>query len=200
MTRSFFNQRAAIWDGAVAERDEAKLALMAARLNIEPGDTVLDVGTGTGIFLPFLLGRVGSRGRIFALDIAENMLQKARAKGFVGNIGYLNADVAYIPFSDGFFDSVVCYSSFPHFQDKGEALVEINRVTKGGGYLFICHTSNRKSINEVHRGIPELVNDLIPDEDEMRAMLSKAGFNDIRIEDGSENYLCQARKKMLKLA
>jgi hypothetical protein len=42
-----------------------------------------------------------------------------------------------------------------------------------------------------------VVNDLIPDEDEMRAMLSEAGFNDIRIEDSTEDYLCQARKNVL---
>ena len=200
MIRTFFNQRAAVWDETAVERDETKLALMAARLNIEPGATVLDVGTGTGVFLPFLLSKVGSDGRIFALDIAEKMLQKARAKGFDGNIFYLNADVAHIPLVDEVFDSVVCYSSFPHFPDKMRALIEISRVIKSGGYLFICHTSSRESINEVHNGIPEVVNDLIPDEDEMRAMLSEAGFNDIRIEDSTEDYFCWAQKLVLKPA
>lgn len=194
MSRTFFNQRAANWDEIAAERDEAKLALMAARLNIKRGATVLDVGTGTGVFLPFLLSKVGSDGRIFALDIAEEMLQKARAKGFDGNIVYLISDVAKIPLPDEIFGGVVCYSSFPHFQDKSKALVEINRVIKSGGYLFICHTSSRESISEIHRGVPELVNDFIPDEEEMRAMLSEAGFGDIRIEDNTEDYLCQARK------
>jgi ubiquinone/menaquinone biosynthesis C-methylase UbiE len=194
VSRAFFNQRAAVWDETAVERDEAKLALMAARLKIECGDMVLDVGSGTGVFLPFLLSKVGSDGRIFALDIAERMLQKARAKGFGGNIVYLNADVANLPLADEVFDSAVCYSSFPHFPDKMRALMEINRVTKAGGYLFICHTSSRESINEVHNGIHEVVNDLIPDEEEMRAMLSEAGFGDIRIEDNTEDYLCQARK------
>ncbi len=194
MIKTYFNQRAAVWDETVAEKDATKLELMAERLEIRPGSAVLDVGTGTGVFIPFLLSKVGSNGKIIALDIAEEMLRKAKDKGFNGEVAYLNADVTNIPITDEAFDSVVCYASFPHFQDKSGALIEVNRVTKSGGYLFICHTSSRVNINEIHNGIPEVVNDLIPDEAEMRIMLAEAGFIDVSIEDGRENYLCRARK------
>ena len=194
MIKTYFNRKAAVWDETVAEKDEVKLELMAERLNIKPGSKMLDVGTGTGVFIPFLLGKVGNRGQILALDIAEEMLRRARAKGFNGIVAYLNADVVDIPLPDKTFDSVVCYSSFPHFQDKPKALSEINRVIKSGGNLFICHTSSRDAVNEIHRSIPEVENDLIPDADEMQIMLAKAGFVDIRIEDYREDYLCCARK------
>lgn len=194
MIKTYFSRMAAVWDETAAENDEAKLRLMAERLNIRPGATVLDVGTGTGIFIPFLLSKIGNRGQIVALDVAEEMLRRARAKGFDGMVAYLNADVVNIPLPDETFDSVVCYSSFPHFQDKPKALGEIYRVTRSGGYLFICHTSSRDAVNEIHRSIPEVENDLIPDADEMQIMLAKAGFIDIRIEDYRENYLCCARK------
>ena len=194
MIRAYFNQKAAIWDETVAEKDEVKLELMVERLNIKPGSKMLDVGTGTGVFIPFLLSKVGNRGQIVALDVAEEMLRRARAKGFNGVFACLNADVANIPLPDETFDAVVCYSSFPHFQDKPKALGEIYRVTKSGGNLFICHTSSRDNINEIHNGIPEVANDLIPDADEMQIMLAKAGFVDIRIEDYRENYFCCARK------
>ena len=194
MIRAYFNQKAAIWDETVAEKDEVKLELMVERLNIKPGSKMLDVGTGTGVFIPFLLSKVGNRGQIVALDVAEEMLRRARAKGFNGVVACLNADVANIPLPDETFDAVVCYSSFPHFQDKPKALSEIYRVTKSGGNLFICHTSSRDNINEIHNGIPEIANDLIPDADEMQIMLAKAGFVDIRIEDYRENYFCCARK------
>ena len=194
MIRTYFNQKAAIWDETVAEKDTDKLKRMAERLNIKPGSMVLDVGTGTGVFIPFLLSRIGKKGRITALDFAEEMLEKARAKGFNGDIDYLHADVASIPLADETFDAIVCYSTFPHFQDKPKALVEINRVTKIGGKLLICHTTSRTIINQLHRQIPEVENDTIPDESEMRTMLQEAGFTDIKIEDNSESYLCSARK------
>lgn len=194
MIRTYFNQRAAIWDEIVAEKDEAKLGLMAKRLEISPGSTILDVGTGTGVFTPFLLSKIGRGGKIIALDLAEEMLRQARNKSFAGEVHYLKADVANIPLSDEVFDSVVCYSSFPHFQDKLRALGEINRVTRPGGLLFICHTSSRVDINKIHNGIPEVASDIIPDEEEMQIMLAAAGFIDAEIRDNGENYLCQARK------
>jgi len=194
MLRVYFNQRAATWDETVAEKNAAKLKLMAERLNIKPGSTVLDVGTGTGVFIPFLLSSIGKKGQIVALDLAEGMLKKAMAKGFNGNIDYLCADVTNIPLGDEIFDVVVCYSSFPHFQDKLRALIEINRVTKSGGNLLICHTSSRFGINQVHRQIPAVENDVIPEEREMQIMLLMAGFTDIRIEDYGESYLCSARQ------
>ena len=194
MLRIFFNQRAAIWDETISEKDVGKLERMCQRLDIKPGSTVLDVGTGTGVFLPFLLNRIGDNGRIVALDFAEEMLKIAQAKGFDGNIDYLCADINSIPRGDEAFDCVVCYSSFPHFQDKPRALTEMNRVTRSGGNLFICHTSSRDKINQIHHQIPIVQNDTIPDEDEMRRLLSAAGFTDIEIEDSSESYLVSARK------
>jgi ubiquinone/menaquinone biosynthesis C-methylase UbiE len=194
MVRAYFNQKAAVWDETVAEKDAAKLERMVRRLSIKPGSRVLDIGTGTGVFLPFLLGEVGRRGRIVALDLAEEMLKRARGKGFNGSIYYLHADVTAIPLGDEVFDTVVCYASFPHFQDKPRALAEIGRVTRSGGWLSICHTSSRARINQVHRQIPAVAGDLIPDRDEMQAMLSRAGFTDIRIDDNDQSYLAQARK------
>jgi len=194
MIRVYFNQKAAIWDETVAERDIAKLERIARCLNIKPGSTVLDVGTGTGVLIPFLLSEMGKNGQVVSLDLAEEMLRKARAKSFNGNVYYLHADVTSIPLGEEIFDIVVCYSSFPHFQDKPKALAEIKRVTKSGGGLFICHTSSRVRINQIHRQIPAVANDIIPDKDEMQLMLSMAGFTDIGIDDNHQSYLARARK------
>ncbi len=194
MIRTYFNQRAAIWDEAVAEKDITKLEQMAQRLDIEPGSTVLDVGTGTGVFVPFILGRIGENGRLVCLDFAQEMLKRARGKGFKRNVDYVCADIANSSLNEETFDAVVCYSSFPHFQNKSKALSEMYCVLKKGGGLFICHTSSRATINGIHRQIPEVHNDLIPGEDEMHQMLSEAGFTDINIWDNSDSYLASARK------
>jgi ubiquinone/menaquinone biosynthesis C-methylase UbiE len=194
MIRTYFNTKAPLWDAIVAERDEAKLQDMAERLTLNPVAAVLDVGTGTGIFLPFILERLGTSGRLVALDIAEEMLKKARAKNIDGVTAYLNADVASIPLADGTFDGVVCYSSFPHFQDKMAALAEMYRVLRDGGHLFICHTSSREHINGIHCNIPEVCNDTLPGKEEMWALLSEAGFTEIQVEDNCESYFCSALK------
>lgn len=198
MTRAYFNRKAAIWDDVVSEKDTTKLLGIVERLNIAPGSAVLDVGTGTGVLLPFLLDEVGEDGSVIALDYAEEMLRQARAKGFGENVVYLCADVTNIPLKDEVFDIAVCYSSFPHFQDKLAALVEINRALKPGGRLALCHTSSRDKINGIHRQIPLLANDTIPEKEEMCSMLTEAGFTDVEISDGSESYLCNAWKPGLE--
>jgi ubiquinone/menaquinone biosynthesis C-methylase UbiE len=194
MSRAYFNEQADIWDETVAEKDTKKLERMAKRLNIKAGSIVLDVGTGTGVFLPFLLRVVGRSGRIVALDFAERMLKKAHAKGFNRGITYLQAEVSHIPARPESFDAIVCYSSFPHFPDKFKTLGELRRVIKNGGQLLICHTASRTQINAIHRQVPAVKDDTLPDETEMRGMLMAVGFTSIRIEDRSDSYLASAEK------
>jgi ubiquinone/menaquinone biosynthesis C-methylase UbiE len=194
VTRAYFNRQADTWDEKVAEKDAGKLAGLAARLDLRPGDAVLDVGTGTGVFVPYLLRKIGPGGKLVCLDTAEKMLDRARAKNFKGNIEYVCGDIAGTGFEDETFDAAVCYSSFPHFQDKAVALREINRVLKKGGRLAIGHTSGRMAINNIHKNIPEVSADLIPDNGEMRSLLSQAGFGQINLFDESGSYLATAVK------
>lgn len=193
MTREYFNRMAATWDESVAERDVAKLERLVHSLDIQPGSTVLDVGTGTGVFVPFLLKKIGDAGRLVCLDFAGEMLKKAQAKNFNCNIEYINADIMSAPLPDGSFDAVVCYSSFPHFRDKPRALREINRLLRKGGKLFICHTSSRAEINKIHIQIAALADDIIPDREKMHSILSEAGFADIAISETDSSYLVSAR-------
>jgi ubiquinone/menaquinone biosynthesis C-methylase UbiE len=192
--REYFNSKADTWDETVTEKDTFKLQHMARRLGLAPCFTVLDVGTGTGVFLPYILGEIREAGRLVALDLADEMLLRAKAKSPAGDIEYLCADIMAIPLCDGIFDAVVCYSSFPHLQDKPKALAEIKRVLKISGRLFICHTSSRAEINQIHSQIPVVQNDLIPEAEEMKSMLFVAGFRQIEISEGSSSYLCFAVK------
>lgn len=192
--RAYFNQQADTWDELIAEKDTGKLERMAKRLDLEPGSTLLDVGTGTGVFLPYLLAMIGRNGRVVGLDIAARMLSRACDKGFHGEAQYICGDVMAVPCPDAMFDAVVCYSSFPHFQDKPRAFREVHRVLKDGGRLLICHTASRARINEIHHQKPVVSHDLIPEADEVREMLLAAGFTEIRIADEDDSYLASAMR------
>jgi ubiquinone/menaquinone biosynthesis C-methylase UbiE len=192
MTIEYFNSLAASWDENYAEKDVAKLEKMAARIDIEPGSKVIDIGCGTGVLVPFILKKIGLNGSLVCLDFAAEMLNTARSKGFMGNISYICADVTNTGIGDATFDAAICYSSFPHFNDKPKALREINRLLKTEGKLFICHTSSRRTINNIHGNIPVLNHDIIPDENGMREMLSTAGFIDAAVEDLSHSYFVRA--------
>ncbi len=196
MSRAFFNERAAVWDENFAEKDTSRLRELARVLDLKPGSVVLDAGTGTGVFLPFILDRIGEEGRIVALDYAQEMLKRTRAKNLSHNIVFLCADVVNLPLPDAVFDCIVCYSSFPHFRNKPKALAQMNRVLKAGGALHICHTSSRERINQIHSQISVVKNDFIPDDAEMKLMLKGAGFGNISIEANGKSYLVTARKRV----
>lgn len=194
MSKDFFNARAATWDEKVAEKDVSRLETILARMKITPGDAVLDVGTGTGVFVPFLLKKIGNKGRLVCLDFAEGMLDVARRKNFNGNVEFICANIENSGLPDRSFDAVVCYSVFPHFENKPRALSEIYRVLQPGGRIFIAHTSSRQVINDIHRGLPEVCGHVFPENEEMQRLLSEAGFRDITISESQEHYFVSARK------
>jgi ubiquinone/menaquinone biosynthesis C-methylase UbiE len=191
---AYFDERADTWDETVAEKDTGKLAAMAARLGLKPGDTVLDVGSGTGILLPHILRQLGSTGTVVGVDLARRMLRKAAAKGFGASVGLLQADISLTPLRAETCDAVVCYSSFPHFRNKPAALKELRRVLRAGGTLAIAHTSGREHINAIHARIPGMKDDQLHDGPEIRRLLVAAGFIDVAVDDQPDSYLVTARK------
>ncbi len=198
MSKDYFNAKADTWDEEATEKDTSKLQVMISRLYIKPGATLLDLGTGTGVLMPFLVQAVGPNGQVIGLDYAKLMLKKAIAKSIrlsiIDQLSFLLADVGYLPLMSGRFDTVVSYSSFPHFHRKPQVLAEIYRVLKIQGRIFICHTSGRELINHIHAEIPLFVHDLLPEKAEMEGLLVSAGFQKIRIEDNAESYLAVAEK------
>lgn len=195
MTQAYFNSKADIWDEQIAEKDKRKLEQMSDKLGISSGATIVDIGTGTGVFLPYLFQKAGVNGKIIALDIADKMLLKAKSKQITGNIDFVCGDVMALPLPDNFCDAVVCYSCLPHFHDKAKAMIEIKRALKKGGHVIICHTSGRKYINSIHKEIQGMQEHILPDAIEMTEMLAEAGFTDIKVEDKTDSYFASAFKK-----
>jgi len=193
MVQGYFNERAAGWDSTSAETDSGKLERMAARLDIKPGAALLDIGTGTGVFLPYLL-KAAANGRIIAVDIAVRMLLGAKAKGIPGDVAFVCASAEDLPLTPGVFDAAVCYSSFPHFRNKVKALQQIRRVLRDSGWLYVCHTSGRETINRIHAGVPALRRDLLPDAGEMYSLLIMMGYTQVLVEDREDSYFARARK------
>jgi len=194
--KSFFDAAATGWDRLNAgAMGVDKLRQMVDGFAIREGDTILDVGTGTGVLLPFLGKAAGLRGTLVAIDFSLKMLQAAASHAFDMEPAFFNAGVGAIPFRAGSFDRVTCFSAFPHFPDKSRALAEMARVLKAGGALFIAHLHSIEEIAELHHGVGGSVRrDRLPDKETLARLMSDAGLADIKIENEPGRFLARGRK------
>jgi ubiquinone/menaquinone biosynthesis C-methylase UbiE len=193
--QEYFDQLAPIWDEKLSPEKITRLSDTIKELGVKPGYGVLDVGSGTGVLLPFLAAGVGNEGRIIALDFSEEMLVQARVRNSSSIVDFVQADGMAVPLADGSVDLALCNGVFPHFSDQGRALKEMARVLRNNGRLVISHTMGREMINQLHQSIRGAVaNDLLPDEVRLRELLNQAGLYITYFEDRPERYLVIAEK------
>ena len=193
--QEYFDQLAPTWDKELTRERLNCLGNIVRELGIKPGYYVLDIGSGTGALLPFLIAELGDEGKIVALDFSAEMLGQAQAKNFPPIVGFAQADVLAIPLADNSVDLAMCNSAFPHFDDKVKALKEIARVLRNNGRLVICHTMSREMLNRLHQSIGGIVaSDLLPDESQLRGLIKQAGLRVTHFEDGPDRYLVIAEK------
>jgi len=157
--QEYFDQLAPTWDKELTQERLKCLGNIVKELGIKPGYYVLDIGSGTGVLLPFLIAELGDEGKIVALDFSMEMLVQAQAKNFPPIVGFAQADVLAIPLADSSVDLAICNSAFPHFSDKGKALKEIARVLRNNGRMVICHTMSREMLNRLHQSTGRCLTD-----------------------------------------
>ena len=194
--QSFFDDLAQGWDADRVPGEDDQLARVVALADVREGQTILDVGTGTGVLVPHLLRSLGKSGRIVAVDISPEMLRQAEAKALSDRVTFRRADVHDLPFSDCAFDRVICNAAFPHFDDRQLSLREMHRVLRPAGYLVISHPIGRAAVNELHSRAGEPVEgDRVPDAPAIRLLLEEAHFTDVMVIDEPEFYLARGRKQ-----
>ena len=192
--KKFFNEKAEIWDEITVHNLE-KVQYITEMLGIHGDDRILDVGTGTGIMIPFY-ERYLVKGSVVAIDYSEKMIEVARSKypeKEHPKISYLVSDVYDLKY-DSDFDIVVCYSCFPHLVDQTLALKILSKALKKGGRLVVAHSDSAKTINGVHMNSGEVRNDCLPSMELLKQMMKESGL-EVTFERNDENYfICIARK------
>jgi SAM-dependent methyltransferase len=186
--------------GFVERRVGAVNDLLLARSRVAAGESVLEIGCGTGATTVPLAEAVGPDGRVVAVDLSEPMLEGARkrvAESGLGNITLLPADAQVHPFEPEQFDLIISRFGVMFFADPFAAFGNLLPAARPGGRLcFVCWAPLKDNQHwlipyEValrHLGPPAPQPPRAPgplalsDPDYVRSILDTAGFADIAID------------------
>lgn len=200
--REYFDSAAGDWDWTHHRDTEDRIHHLIDSFDINRGENVADLGCGTGVLFAHILEKIGSHGKILGIDYSVEMLKEANKKWLspggpdsVGNVFLISSDAKSLPVKGESFDVVTCFAAFAHFEDKESALLEMQRLLKPGGRVYIIHLLGREELAKHHRqtGGP-FVDDTLPEDREMEKMLQNVGLTKIEITDSPSLYLAKAEK------
>jgi ubiquinone/menaquinone biosynthesis C-methylase UbiE len=159
-----------------------------ALVDLHPGEVVLDLGSGGGIDALLAARRVGPTGRVFGLDMTDEMLALAREnarRAGVDHVEFLKGEIEQVPLPDRSVDVIISNCVINLSSDKRRVLAEAFRVLKPGGRLAVSDIVVRGEVPEAIRRSVELWIGCVAgalEESAYRALLEEAGFDEIDIE------------------
>jgi arsenite methyltransferase len=159
---------------------------LLAQLN--PGEIVLDLGSGGGIDVLLSARRVGPTGKAYGLDMTDEMLALAndnKLKAGIGNVEFLKGEIENIPLPDNSVDVIISNCVINLSADKDKVLREAFRVLKPGGRLAVSDVVTRGEIlPEIRQSVLAWVGCIAGalEENDYRSKLTAAGFERIEIE------------------
>lgn len=151
--KEFFDHLARTWDDNEVLSTPDKVRFVLGYIDLKPGLSVLDLGTGTGVLLPYIAEKIGRTGSITAVDYSTGMLNRAREKfsGLIPTPEFLNLDLEKdnIP---GEYDRIILYCVYPHLHEPFETLKWLRSVClKENGIITVAFPTGPDFINNVHR-------------------------------------------------
>ena len=148
---AYFNERAGKWDESGCSGESRVQGAVLSLVDLKPGDSVLDLGCGTGVMIPFYLA--AQAGKIVAVDVSEKMVERAREKfGHEPSVELRASDALSLDESER-FDAVVIYNAYPHFFEKAALVEKVYRLVKTGGRFVVAHGSGKDVINRHHEAV-----------------------------------------------
>lgn len=159
-----------------------------ALAQLNPGDTVLDLGSGGGIDVLLSAQRVGPTGKAYGLDMTDEMLALAesnRKQAGARNVQFLKGTIEAIPLPNDTVDVIISNCVINLSVDKRQVFAEAFRVLKPGGRLAVSDVVVRGEVpNQVRQSMELWVGCVAGalEEQQFIALLEQTGFTDVSIE------------------
>lgn len=165
------------------------------RVEIRPGDVVLDVGCGTGAAARFAAARAAASGRVVGIDVNAGMIAVARTRGAIAGgapLDWREADAGALPVEDASVDVVLCAQAVQFLPERARALGEMRRALRPGGRVAVsvwCPLEDNPYFERLVRAVerhigPDTAKGLLAafgltHADELKALVAGAGFDDV---------------------
>ena len=141
------------WYDTMAKPEKKYVDLGLEKLDVQPGEQVLEIGFGTGDALINLAQSVGDSGKVYGIDISEGMLKVAESKleksGLLERVDLVLGDAFKLSFEDELFDAVFMSFTLELFDtpEIPALLAQCNRVLKNNGRIGVVAISERGEDN-----------------------------------------------------
>jgi arsenite methyltransferase len=188
ITSNLYNESQALQIPEEALRASLGCGNPTALAQLNPGETVLDLGSGGGIDVLLSAKRVGPTGKAYGLDMTDEMLALAnenKRKAGATNVEFLKGEIENIPLPDNTVDVVISNCVINLSADKGRVLREAFRVLKPGGRFAVSDVVTRGEVSEAIRKSVLLWVGCVAgalEENDYRNKLVSAGFEQVEIE------------------
>jgi arsenite methyltransferase len=155
---------------------------------LQPGETVLDLGSGAGFDCFLAASRVGRTGRVIGVDMTPEMVTKARDNArrvSATNVEFRLGEIEHLPVPDESIDAIISNCVINLSPDKGAVFREAIRVLKPGGRIAISDVVATQAIPKQVADDVEALTGCIAGSapiEEIRVMLADAGFEGIKID------------------
>jgi ubiquinone/menaquinone biosynthesis C-methylase UbiE len=111
---------------------------LVSLLDLREEQRLLDLGCGTGWAVRYAASLVNDRGEFDGIDISSKMIEKAISNSSdYRNVHFYKTSADKLPFENNFFDFIICSASFHHYFDPNKVLLEVYRVLKPKGRIYI---------------------------------------------------------------
>lgn len=161
-----------------------RLKRIVALADLEPSDRVLDVGTGTGVLIPYIK-RYGVR-EIVGCDLSSTMVEEAKRQH--PDVSFWCGDVVDLPDTRGPFDAVFLNAMFGNVWDQSETLRSVDALLSTTGRVCISHPLGSRFVAELHQEDPRRTLHLLPDRHRLRELTTPLELKTLYFEDSIELY------------
>lgn len=191
----FFDTLAPSWDENEIRSTPERVKDILGKLPIAEGMDIIDLGTGTGVLVPYLSETVGQSGHVTAIDLSDGMLSIAQKKfGHLPNVEFLKLDFEeeQIP---GKYDIAFLYSVYPHLHAPADTIEWLFKMNmKPEGMIVIAFPSDENFINNIHHD-KKAEHDHLPPAHVLAEIIKNWGYKTEVVAENPDEYIVTVKNK-----